>query len=322
MVGQRRHTVHGDERRKTAPPPLTSEKKGEEAGTSGQEQTKVRSSVPNRGGIVGARGDDEENDPNRDKKRKRPHEEEVPPIKGRRTSRNRALVDSSSKDKQATHPSSPSASSEPTQQNIDQGMTTVLDFSKQHASFSMDSDRKTIKVRASSMSTEIFTSKGNGEPYPRMVEINELRDSFALKKEVNKEACDNFAVMRHNLFGKKTTLEMVALENSITSPWHEGQLVLKGDHMNLLQSEETKIIQTLQNGETLMDRCKHNKEIEFILRQEREDVALVERDFRNIYLKNKYFIIVKRRDIQDRLWRLKELEAKNAEAVTVETRGS
>lgn len=79
-----------------------------------------------------------------------------------------------------------------------------------------------------------FVSKGNREPYPRMVEINELRDSFILKKEVNKETCDRFAIIRHNLFGKKSTLEMVSLENSIKSPWQEGQLVLKGDHMSLL----------------------------------------------------------------------------------------
>eukprot|EP01018_Ginkgo_biloba_P011070 Gb_27041 [translate_table: standard] len=137
-------------------------------------------------------GDDEENDPNRDKKKKRPHDEEVPPIKGRRMFRNHDLLDSLSK----AYP---------------KVMNELEEFMK--SKFSKYCE---------------FPHKVNGEPYPRMVEINELRDSFSLKKEVNKEAWDRFSTIKHNLFGKKDTLEMLALENSIPSPWARRPIGLEG----------------------------------------------------------------------------------------------
>lgn len=55
------------------------------------------------------------------KKRKRPHEEEVPPIKGRRTSRICSLVDLSTKGKKDTHPSSLSVLLDPTKQSLNMG---------------------------------------------------------------------------------------------------------------------------------------------------------------------------------------------------------
>jgi len=48
----------------------------------------------------------------------------------------------------------------------------------------------------------------------------------------------------------------------------------------------------------------------------------MERDFRKIYLRNKYFFIAKWREVQDKLQRLKELEAKRAEVVNAKTQGS
>eukprot|EP01018_Ginkgo_biloba_P022410 Gb_25251 [translate_table: standard] len=83
--------------------------------------------------------------------------------------------------------------------------------------------------------------KGSGDPYPRVKHINNIRDSFILKKEFNWEVCERFTTMRGKFFGKKTTLKMAALENFIPSPWKEGQLTLKGDHTSVLQYEETKI---------------------------------------------------------------------------------
>jgi len=49
-------------------------------------------------------------------------------------------------------------------------------------------------------------------------DINELRDSFALKKESNREACDKFTFMKHNLLRKKSKIEMFALKTFIPSP--------------------------------------------------------------------------------------------------------
>lgn len=64
-----------------------------------------------------------------------------------------------------------------------------------------------------------FARQGNGDPYPRLVVINDLRDSFIINKELNKEACHRFMAMKHNIFENKSSLEMVALENYVLSPW-------------------------------------------------------------------------------------------------------
>ena len=74
---------------------------------------------------MGTGGDDEENDPNRDKKWKRPHKEEVPPSKGKRASKNHDLMDSSIKGRQSSHTSLPGVSSKYTHQNIDHDTPSI-----------------------------------------------------------------------------------------------------------------------------------------------------------------------------------------------------
>ena len=74
------------------------------------------------------------------------------------------------------------------------------------------------------------------------MDINKIIDSFTLQKELTKESYDQFIAMKHNLFKRKATLEMVALKNSIPSPWQEGQLAFKGDHMGVIKSEESKVL--------------------------------------------------------------------------------
>jgi len=74
------------------------------------------------------------------------------------------------------------------------------------------------------------------------MDINGTRDSFIIKRELNREACERLSAMKSNIFKKKTTLQMVTLENSIPSPWKEGKLVLKSDNNNVLQYEEKKVV--------------------------------------------------------------------------------
>eukprot|EP01018_Ginkgo_biloba_P025608 Gb_06569 [translate_table: standard] len=391
--------THGDERRETVQNPVNAKRRGEASRTCGPEQAQAGNSVPSRPGIAGVGGDDEENDPNKDRKWKRPYKEEAISTKSKRTPQNRSStssIDSLSKTRQATHLLSPSTPLEPTQLNTEKGTTnlelpeeefpqgesvlnpwlvelmnlqqgsseagafTMLDFSKQLASFALDFEKKTIKVkftrpRASSAKTKVastdvvvqeteldigqlmaqegvatdmvekglrfwklssrvealinntlacleaypkiikeseefmknefvkynkFVGQESGDLYTKIMDINDLRDSLVLKKELHEEACDKFTAMKHNLFGKKASLEMVALKNFVPSPWQEGQLALKGDHMGMLQSEEIKFAQTLQNGETF-DPSQLNQ-------------ALKDRS--------------KRRDVQDKLQRLKGLE--------------
>eukprot|EP01018_Ginkgo_biloba_P001828 Gb_02378 [translate_table: standard] len=160
-------------------------------------------------------------------------------------------------------------------------------------------ERKTIKVRYARPKAYKAKTKGSGDPYPRVKEIIDIRDSFILKKEFNTETYGRFITMRDNLFRKKATLDMVALENSIPSPSKEG-----GENFD-----------PVILNQALKDRCKQNQEMEFVLRRKIKDVSLMERDFRDLYLRNKYFIVVKPREIQEKLWHLKELEAKREEVV-------
>lgn len=134
------------------------------------------------------------------------------------TPKRRGLVDPSTKGKKATHPYFPSASLDPAQQNIhmgtpstdlkmeetpqgksilnpwllelmnqlkgshEAGMTTMLDFSKQHASFNVDSDNKIIKVRYAR--PRDYKSKMKVAPSNIIVQENKLNINQLISQEV------------------------------------------------------------------------------------------------------------------------------------------